>query len=159
MTRESRLKFGGKMKTFMAKPENVEQKWYVVDAAGIPLGRLASQVAAILRGKNSVNYAPHADNGDYVIVLNASKVVLTGKKLTKKFYVYHTGYVGGRKEVQYKKIMAEKPEFAVTRAVKGMLGKNSLGRSQLTKLRVFAGAEHNHEAQQPVAIELKGGRN
>lgn len=147
------------MKTFMAKPADVVQKWFLVDATGIPMGRLASQVAAILRGKNNVTYVPHADGGNFVIVINASKMVLTGNKLEDKFYVYHTGYVGGRKEVQYKKIMAEKPEFAVMQAVKGMLGKNSLGRNQLKKLKVYAGAEHNHEAQQPVTIQLKGGRN
>ncbi|MFA6860751.1 MAG: 50S ribosomal protein L13 [Clostridia bacterium] len=147
------------MKTFMANPGNVEQKWFLVDAAGIPMGRLASQVASILRGKNNVTYTPHADCFNHVIVINAAKMVLTGKKLIKKNYISYSGFVGGLKEVQYKKLMEEKPEFAVKRAVKGMIPNSSLGRKQLSNLRIFAGAEHDHEAQKPVVVELKGGRN
>ena len=140
-------------KSYMAKPGEVESKWYVVDATDMVLGRLASQVAAIL--KNKPEYTPHVDCGDHVIVINCDKVVLTGKKLEQKYYRYHTGYIGGLKEVQYKKLMNEKPEFAVYKAVKGMLPKNSLGRDMLKKLRVYAGSEHNHQAQCPVALELK----
>ena len=143
------------MKTYMAKPAEVEKKWYVVDATDIPLGRLASQVAMVLRGKNKPTYTPNVDTGDFVIVINAEKVLLTGKKLEQKLYRYHTGYVGGLKEVQYKKIMEENPEFAVVNAVKGMLPKNSLGRAMITKLKVFRGAEHNHQAQQPVELKIE----
>lgn len=142
------------MKTFMAKPQEVERKWYVVDATGMELGRLASQVAAVLRGKNKPTFTPHVDCGDFVIVLNTDKVVLTGKKLEKKMYRYHTGHIGGLKEIKYDKFMSESSDEAVYVAVKGMLPKNSLGRQMLTKLRVYKGAEHNHEAQQPVALEL-----
>ena len=127
-------------KSYMAKPGEVESKWYVVDATDMVLGRL---------------YTPHVDCGDHVIVINCDKVVLTGKKLEQKYYRYHTGYIGGLKEVQYKKLMNEKPEFAVYKAVKGMLPKNSLGRDMLKKLRVYAGSEHNHQAQCPVALDLK----
>lgn len=147
------------MKTFMANPENVERKWYVVDATGMPLGRLASQVAAILRGKNKPTYTPHVDTGDHVIVINSDKVILTGKKLIQKQHVTYSGYIGGRKETQYKKMIEEKSDKAVEIAVKGMLPKNSLGRKMFTKLRVYKGPEHNHEAQKPIAITLKGGRN
>ena len=143
------------MKTYMANAQTVERKWYVVDAAGVPLGRLASRVASVLRGKNKPTFTPNVDTGDFVIVVNTDKVVLTGKKTEDKFYRYHTGYIGGLKEVQYKKLMNEKPEFAVYKAVKGMLPKNSLGRDMLKKLRVYAGSEHNHQAQCPVALELK----
>ena len=125
------------MKSYMAKPENVERKWYVVDATGMSLGRLASQVAMILRGKNKPTFTPNVDTGDYVIVINCDKVVLTGKKLEKKFYRYHTGYVGGLKEVRYDKLMATKPEFVVKHAVKGMLPKNTIGRHMLSKLFVY----------------------
>ena len=142
-------------KSYMAKPGEVESKWYVVDATDMVLGRLASQVAAILKGKNIPEYTPHVDCGDHVIVINCAKVALTGKKLEQKYYRYHTGYIGGLKEVQYKKLMNEKPEFAVYKAVKGMLPKNSLGRDMLKKLRVYAGSEHDHQAQRPVALELK----
>ncbi len=142
-------------KSYMAKPGEVESKWYVVDATDMVLGRLASQVAAILKGKNKPEYTPHVDCGDHVIVINCAKVALTGKKLEQKYYRYHTGYIGGLKEVQYKKLMNEKPEFAVYKAVKGMLPKNSLGRDMLKKLRVYAGSEHDHQAQRPVALELK----
>ncbi|MDY3723738.1 MAG: 50S ribosomal protein L13 [Candidatus Borkfalkiaceae bacterium] len=142
------------MKTFMANSQNVERKWYVVDATDMPLGRLASQVAAILRGKNKPTFTPHVDMGDFVIVLNTDKVVLTGKKLEQKLYTYHTGYIGGLKQVPYDRMMAEKSDLAVYEAVKGMLPKNSLGRQMLTKLRVYKGAEHNHQAQQPVELKL-----
>lgn len=142
------------MKTYMAKPEDVERKWYVVDATDLVLGRLASQVAAVLRGKNKPTFTPNVDTGDHVIIVNCTKVRLTGKKLEQKMYRYHTGYIGGLKETQYKKLMAEKPEFAVYNAVKGMLPKNSLGRKMIKKLRVYAGPEHNQQAQQPVELKF-----
>ena len=142
------------MKTFMANSQNVERKWYVVDATDMPLGRLASQVAAILRGKNKPTFTPHVDTGDFVIVLNTDKVVLTGKKLEQKLYTYHTGYIGGLKQVPYDRMMAEKSDLAVYEAIKGMLPKNSLGRQMLTKLRVYKGAEPNHQAQQPIELKL-----
>ena len=142
------------MKTYMAKAETVERKWYVVDAAGLTLGRLASKVASVLRGKNKPNYTPNVDTGDFVIVINTDKVVLTGKKLENKFYRYHTGYIGGLKEISYKKMMEEKSDLAVYEAVKGMLPKNSLGRQMLKKLRVYKGAEHNHAAQKPETLKI-----
>ncbi len=142
------------MKSYMANPANVERKWYVVDATGMPLGRLASQVAAILRGKHKPTFTPNVDCGDFVIVLNTDKVVLTGKKLEKKLYTYHTGYVGGLKQTPYKEIMAKKSDLAVYEAVKGMLPKNSLGKKMLKKLRVYKGAEHKQQAQQPVELKL-----
>ena len=142
------------MKTYMAKAEAVERKWYVVDAAGVPLGRLASKVASVLRGKNKPTYTPNVDTGDFVIVINTDKTVLTGKKLENKFYRYHTGYIGGLKEISYKKMMAEKSDLAVYEAVKGMLPKNSLGRQMLKKLKVYKGAEHNHAAQKPEVLKL-----
>ena len=142
------------MKTYMAKAETVERKWYVVDAEGLTLGRLASKVASVLRGKNKPNYTPNVDTGDFVIVINTDKVVLTGKKLEDKFYRYHTGYIGGLKEISYKKLMAEKSDLAVYEAVKGMLPKNSLGRAMLKKLRVYKGAEHNHAAQKPEVLKI-----
>lgn len=142
------------MKTYMAKAEAVERKWYVVDANGVPLGRLASKVAAILRGKNKPTFTPNVDTGDFVIVINCDKAVLTGKKLTDKYYRYHTGYIGGLKEVAYKKLMAEKSDLAVYEAVRGMLPKNSLGRDMIKKLKVFKGAEHNHAAQKPEELKL-----
>ena len=122
------------MKTYMANAQTVERKWYVVDAAGVPLGRLASRVASVLRGKNKPTFTPNVDTGDFVIVINSDKVVLTGKKTEDKFYRYHTGYVGGLKEISYKKMLAEKSDLAVYEAVKGMLPKNSLGRATLKKL-------------------------
>ncbi len=142
------------MKTYMAKPAEVERKWYVVDATDMVLGRLVSQVAMVLRGKNKPTFTPNVDTGDYVIIINADKVRLTGKKLEKKYYRYHTGYIGGLKEVQYKKLMAEKPEFVVYKAVKGMLPKNAIGRTMIKKLHVYAGNEHNHQAQQPVELKF-----
>ncbi len=138
------------MKTFVATPSNIERKWLVIDATGKTLGRLATEVAKLLRGKHKPVYTPFADTGDYVIVLNASKMVLTGKKLDQKYYRHHSGYPGGMKETDYKTMMAKKPEVALELAVKGMLPKNSLGRQMFRKLHVYAGAEHNHAAQQPV---------
>ena len=140
-------------KSYMAKPGEVESKWYIVDATDMVLGRLASQVATILKGKNKPQYTPNVDCGDHVIIINCDKVILTGNKLDK-YYRYHTGYIGGLKEIQYKKLMAEKPEFAVYKAVKGMLPKNTLGAKMLKKLRVYAGAEHDHQAQCPVELKL-----
>lgn len=140
------------MKTYMAKAEEVQRKWYVVDATDMVLGRLASNVANVLRGKNKPTYTPNVDTGDFVIIVNCDKVRLTGKKLEKKFYTYHTGYVGGLKQIQYKKLMEEKPDKVVMLAVKGMLPKNSMGRKQLKRLRVFVGAEHTHEAQKPETL-------
>lgn len=142
------------MQTYMAKPGAVEQKWYVVDAEGKTFGRIASQVAAILRGKNKPEFTPNVDTGDFVIVINVDKVVFTGKKLEQKVYRSHSGYPGGMKETKYRILMQEKPEFAFYEAVRRMLPKNRLGRKQIKKLRVYAGAEHGHQAQQPVAIEL-----
>ena len=142
------------MKTYMAKAETVQRKWYVVDAEGMVLGRLASQVAAILRGKNKPTFTPHVDTGDHVIVLNADKVVLTGDKLNQKFYRRHSGYPGGHKETSYKDLMAKKADLAVIEAVRGMLPKNALGRQMIKKLRVYKGAEHDHAAQKPEVLEL-----
>ena len=142
------------MKTYMAHAETVERKWYVVDAAGLPLGRLATRVASVLRGKHKPTYTPNVDTGDFVIVINTDKVVLTGKKLEDKFYRYHTGYIGGLKEIPYKKMMAEKSDLAVYEAVRGMLPKNSLGRAMIKKLRVYKGAEHNHAAQKPEELKV-----
>ncbi len=142
------------MKTYMAHAENVVRKWYVVDAEGLTLGRLASRVAAVLRGKNKPTFTPNVDTGDFVIIVNTDKVVLTGKKLEKKMYRYHTGYIGHLKEIQYKTLMATKSDVAVYEAVKGMLPKNSLGRKMLTKLKVYKGPEHNHQAQKPEVLKL-----
>ena len=137
------------MKSYIAKAQEVEKKWFVVDAAGKPLGRVASQVASILRGKHKPTFTPHVDGGDFVVVVNASKVVLTGKKLDQKFYRRHSGYPGGLKETSARVMMAEKPERAMMIAVKGMLPHNSLGRKMLKKLRVYAGSEHENMAQKP----------
>ncbi len=142
------------MKTYMANAQTVERKWYVVDAAGLPLGRVASKVAAVLRGKNKPTYTPNVDCGDFVIVLNSDKIVLTGKKSEDKFYRYHTGYIGGLKEVSYKKLMAEKSDVALYEAIRGMLPKNSLGRAMIKKLKIYKGAEHNHAAQKPEELKL-----
>ena len=139
----------------MAKAETVQSKWYVVDAEGMMLGRLASQVAAILRGKNKPTYTPHVDTGDHVIILNADKVVLTGNKLTQKYYRHHTGYPGGLKETSYKVMMETKADLAVTEAIRGMLPKNTLGRQMIKKLRVYKGAQHEHQAQNPEVLNLK----
>ena len=137
------------MKTFVPKTADINRKWYVVDAEGLVLGRLASQVANILRGKNKPIYTPNVDTGDYVIIVNADKVVLTGKKLDQKIYYHHSGYAGGLKETKYRKLMAEKPELAVRHAIVGMLPKGPLGRQMAKKLKIFAGPEHDHAAQQP----------
>lgn len=142
------------MKTFMAKAEEVKRKWYVVDAEGKHLGRLASEVAKILRGKHKPEYTPYVDTGDYVIILNADKVVLTGKKLDQKYHRYHTGWPGGLKEIKYRHFMQKSPEKAVELAIKGMLPKNSLGRAMFRKLKVYKGDKHNHEAQKPEKLEL-----
>ena len=137
------------MSTYMAKKETVSRGWYVIDAAGKPLGKTAVAAANLLRGKSRPEFTPNVDCGEFVIVVNAEKAVLTGKKLEKKFYRHHSGYIGGLKEVSYKTLMATKPELAMTLAVKGMLPKNTLGATALTRLKVFKGAEHNHQAQQP----------
>ncbi|MFZ5988794.1 MAG: 50S ribosomal protein L13 [Bacillota bacterium] len=142
------------MKTFMAKAHEVKRKWYIVDAEGKPLGRLASEVAKILRGKHKPDFTPHVDTGDHVIVLNADKVVLTGKKMEQKLYRHHSLYPGGLKEIKYRIFMAQKPEKAVEIAVKGMLPKNSLGRAMFKKLKVYKGVEHPHEAQQPEKLDI-----
>ena len=138
----------------MANAQTVERKWYVVDADGMVLGRLASQVANILRGKHKPTYTPHVDTGDHVIIVNADKIVLTGKKLDQKYYYHHSGYVGGLKATKYRRLMEDKPEFVVRHAVVGMLPKGPLGRKMATKMHIFAGAEHNHAAQQPEALDL-----
>ena len=137
------------MSTFMAKPAEVERKWYIIDAEGKVLGRVAAAAASILRGKIKPSFTPNADCGDFVIILNADKAVLTGNKLEQKYYRYHTGYVGGLKEIKYKTLMAEKPEKAMMLAVKGMLPHNTLGAKALTRLRVYNGTEHEHAAQNP----------
>lgn len=142
------------MKSFMASPSTVERKWYVVDAEGKTLGRLASEIANVLRGKKKPIYTPHIDTGDYVIVVNAEKVVTTGKKLDQKKYYHHSEYVGGMKEATLKEMMQKKPEFVITHAVKGMLPKGPLGRQMLTKLHVYAGPEHNHAAQKPEVLDI-----
>ena len=142
------------MNTFMPKAADIQRKWYVVDAEGQIFGRVASQVANILRGKNKPTYTPHMDTGDYVIIVNAAKVRMTGKKLDQKVYYHHSGYAGGLKETKFRKLLAEKPEFALRRAVVGMLPKGPLGRQMASKLKVYAGPEHNHEAQKPEKFEL-----
>ncbi len=139
------------MSTFMAKAENLERKWYILDAAGKPLGRTAAVAASILRGKHKPEYTPHVDCGDFVIIINADKAVLTGKKLEQKYYRTHSGYAGGLKETQYKTLMNQRPELAVKLAVKGMLPKNSIGRWSLDRLKVYAGSEHKQQAQKPEA--------
>lgn len=142
------------MKTFMPKAEDIGRKWYVVDAEGQVFGRLASQVANILRGKLKPIYTPHLDTGDFVIIVNAEKVIMTGKKLDQKIYYHHSGYAGGLKETAYRKLLAEKPEFAIRRAVEGMLPKGPLGRKMAKKLKVYRGPEHEHQAQQPEEFKL-----
>lgn len=137
------------MSTYMAKPETVERKWYILDAADIPMGKTATVAADLLRGKHKPTYTPHVDCGDFVIIINAEKAVLTGKKLEQKYYYTHSGYVGGLKATRYSRLMAEKPELAMRLAVKGMLQKNKLASSQLTRLRIFRGEEHIHAAQKP----------
>ena len=141
------------MSTFMAQPNAIERKWYVIDAANKPLGRTAAAAATILRGKHRATFTPHVDCGEFVIVINADKAILTGNKLNDKYYHHHSGYIGGLKSVQYKTLMAEKPEMAMELAIKGMLPKNSIGAKSFTRLKVYAGAVHNHEAQKPVPYE------
>ncbi len=141
------------MSTFMQKPAEIERKWYIVDAANKPLGKTAVTVATLLRGKHKPEYTPHVDCGEFVIVINASKAVLTGKKLEQKYYRHHSGYIGGLKEVKYAELMEKNPELAMELAIKGMLPKNTLGRSALTRLHVYANDEHKHAAQKPVAYE------
>ena len=141
------------MSTFMAKKETISRKWYVIDAAGKPLGKTAVAAANILRGKHRPEFTPHVDCGEYVIVINAAKAILTGKKLDQKFYRHHSGYIGGLKEVSYRHLMESRPEMAMTLAVKGMLPKNTVGAKSLTRLKVYAGETHNHQAQQPVVVD------
>ena len=140
------------MKTFMASPATIDRKWYVVDAEGKTLGRLASEVAKVLRGKNKAIFTPHIDTGDYVIVINAEKIAVTGKKLDQKIYYHHSDYVGGMKETTLREKLAKKPESVIELAVKGMLPKGPLGRQMLKKLHVYAGCEHKHEAQKPEVL-------
>ena len=137
------------MSTYMPKSGDIVRKWYVLDAAGKPLGRVAAEAAVLLRGKHKPQFAPHADCGDHVIIINAEKVVLTGNKLDQKMYYHHTGYIGNMKKVKYSTLMRTKPTFAVEKAVKGMIPDTTIGREALTRLRVYAGAEHKHAAQKP----------
>ncbi len=142
------------MSTYMAKAGEVERKWHLIDAEGKTLGSVAAEAAVLLRGKHKPIFTPHVDCGDHVVIINASKIVLTGKKLDQKMYYHHTGYIGNLKEVKYSKLMAEKPEFVVTKAVKGMLPDTTLGRQALTRLRVYAGADHKQAAQKPEKHEF-----
>ncbi len=142
------------MSTTMAKPATVERKWYVIDAAGKPLGRVASTAATLLRGKHKVTYTPHVDCGDHVIIINCDKAVLTGNKLEKKYYRYHSGWIGGLKEIQYKTLMANNADKAMMLAVKGMLPGNTMGANELKRLRVYKGAEHDNVAQKPETYTL-----
>ncbi len=142
------------MKSYIAKPAEVERKWYVVDAEGQTLGRLASKVAMVLRGKNKPTYTPHVDCGDYVIVINAEKVDVTGKKRKEKIYKRHTGYPGGLKEMTFEQLQEKKPEEIINHAVRGMLPKGRLGRQMFKKLKVYAGSEHDHKAQKPETLEI-----
>ena len=141
------------MSTFMAKAETIERRWFIIDAAGQPLGRTAVKAANILRGKHRPEFTPHADCGEFVIIINASKAILTGKKTEQKFYRHHSGYIGGLKEVSYKQLMATRPDFAMELAVKGMLPHNTLGAKSLTRLRVYKDANHNQAAQKPIAVD------
>lgn len=142
------------MKTYMANPDKIERKWYLVDAEGKTLGRLASEIAKVLRGKNKPEYTPHVDTGDYVVVINAEKVKITGKKMEQKIYYNHSDYVGGMKETRLDEMMAKKPEMVMELAVKGMLPKGPLGRSMIKKLHVYAGPEHKQQAQMPVELKF-----
>ncbi len=144
------------MKTYMAKPAEIDRKWYVIDAEGQTLGRLASEVASILRGKHKAIYTPHVDTGDFVIVINAGKIQLTGNKLSDKMYRHYSGYPGGLKEINYATLLTKKPEKAIEAAVKGMLPHNRLGRAMYKKLKVYRGSEHPHQAQKPELRELRG---
>ncbi|EHR41459.1 MULTISPECIES: 50S ribosomal protein L13 [Alishewanella] len=142
------------MKTFTAKPESVTRDWYVVDANGKTLGRIATEIAARLRGKHKPEFTPHVDTGDYIIVVNADKVVVTGNKAQAKMYYSHTGFPGGIKEINFEKLIAKKPEMVLESAIKGMLPKGPLGRAMFRKLKVYAGAEHQHAAQQPQVLDI-----
>ncbi|MBQ5330108.1 MAG: 50S ribosomal protein L13 [Oscillospiraceae bacterium] len=142
------------MSTYMPKAADIERKWYVIDASGKSLGRVAAAAATLLRGKHKPTFAPHADCGDHVIIINCAEAVLTGKKLQQKSYKWHTGWIGGLKEVKYSELMKDHPEKAMTYAVNGMLPNNTVGRASLTRLRVYAGAEHKHEAQKPEVYEI-----
>jgi len=142
------------MKTYTAKPQEIAREWLLIDATGIPLGRLATRIADILRGKNKPIYTPHIDTGDFVVVINAEKVKLTGNKRENKIYYRHSGYIGGLKAVNYDRLMNEKPDFVIRKAVWGMIPHNRLGRAQLKKLKVYAGSEHKHDAQKPKAVEI-----
>lgn len=142
------------MSTYMPKKGDITRNWYVLDAAGKPLGKVAAEAAVLLRGKHKPTFTPNADCGDHVIIINAEQVVLTGNKLEQKMYYHHTGYIGNMKQVKYKTLMKEKPEFAVTKAVKGMIPDTVIGRQALTRLRVYKGAEHKHAAQKPEAREF-----
>ena len=143
------------MNTFVAKPQSIERKWYVIDAKGQTLGRMATQVATLLRGKHKPIFTPHVDCGDHVIIINADKVVLTGKKLDQKLYQRHSGYVSGLKTITYRRMINEKPELMVFEAVEGMLPKNALGREMIKKLRIYRGGQHDHAAQKPENFEIK----
>ena len=142
------------MKTYMPKTGDIDRKWYLIDAKGMVLGRLASEVASILRGKNKPIFTPNVDTGDYVIVINTNEIVLSGKKLEQKMYTYHTGYVGGLKQIKYEKMMAEKSDFVLRHAVKGMLPKNTLGRAMIKKLHIYKDGQHKQQAQQPELIQF-----
>ena len=142
------------MSTYMAKAGEVTRDWYVLDAAGKPLGKVAAEAAVLLRGKHKPTFTPHVDCGDHVIIINAEKVVLTGKKLDQKMYYRHTGYIGNMKKVKYSTLMKTKPEFAIQKAVKGMIPDNTIGRAAMARLRVYKGSEHKHAAQKPVAREF-----
>ncbi|MBN8444652.1 MAG: 50S ribosomal protein L13 [Gammaproteobacteria bacterium] len=142
------------MKTFTAKPESVQRDWYVVDAAGKTLGRIATEIALRLRGKHKPEYTPHVDTGDYIIVVNADKVTVTGNKAKNKMYYSHSGFPGGIKEINFEKLLAKKPEMVLESAIKGMLPKGPLGRAMFRKLKVYAGAEHQHAAQQPQVLDI-----
>ena len=143
------------MKTYMANPTKIERKWYVVDAEGCTLGRLSSEIASVLRGKNKPVFTPHVDTGDYVVVINAEKIKVTGKKMSQKIYYNHSDYVGGMRETTLAELLAKKPEKVIELAVKGMLPKGPLGRSMMTKLHVYAGADHEQAAQKPEVLEIK----
>lgn len=143
------------MSSYIAKPETVERKWYVIDADGVVLGRLASQVALMLRGKHKPTFTPHVDTGDYIIVVNTDKIAMTGRKLDQKIYYHHSGYPGGLKETKYRDLLANKSEFALKKAVRGMLPKGPLGNKMFKKLKVYAGAGHPHAAQQPEVFDMK----
>lgn len=142
------------MKTYIASPKDIERKWYIIDAEDMVLGRVSTEIAKILRGKHKPTYTPFIDNGDYVIVINADKIRLTGNKLEQKNYIYHTGYPGGQRQIPYNELMEKKPTMAIELAVKGMLPHGKLGRQMYKKLRVYAGTEHGHEAQMPEVYEF-----